>query len=410
MEYLGRKEKIIIWGNIIVLGSLLAVNRSASFFSRTMFLFCVLVMSLCVLLVKRKDWITVTGVVFAGYILIAVLDFLFAFISMDFLQMDFKHVVYIRATSYWKSAIYVVSRAIIWCVICVLKRKKAEAYREIREYRWILLSMDLFLYMIMKNYQIIMDRMVRGKEQIQGADNGISLLIISVIILFAGLFLFKYQILKKEKELLGIREHMMSEKYQEMLKTHQLVHDMKNHFIVLRRYEREREWEKLSEYIEEISGDLLSTDKRSWTGNSVLDFILSQKKAEAEGKGIPFSIVTEQLAELPFSDNEIIALFGNLLDNAIEACERIQHIDKWIEVKLKKQNLMFSIEVSNSLERIPLQKNGELITMKKDRSVHGYGIKSVERIVEQYDGTLGYQMKDDRFQVNLSFFDNEDFS
>ena len=96
-EYLGKKEKIIIWGNIIVLGSLLAVNRSVAFFSYVMLIFSIIVTSLCVWSIKRKAWFSIIGVVFAGYILIAVLDFFFAFLCMDFLKADFKHVVFIYA-------------------------------------------------------------------------------------------------------------------------------------------------------------------------------------------------------------------------------------------------------------------------------------------------------------------------
>ena len=74
-------------------------------------------------------------------------------------------------------------------MIHMLKMKKADIGREIQEYRWILLAMNFLLYMLMRNYQIVMVRMVKGKEQIRGVDSGISLLIISVMILFAGLFL-----------------------------------------------------------------------------------------------------------------------------------------------------------------------------------------------------------------------------
>lgn len=406
-EYLGKKEKIIIWGNIIVLGSLLAVNRSVAFFSYVMLGFCVIVTSLCVWIIKKGELVSIVGITLFSYVFIAVLDFFFAFLCMDFLKADFIYMIYIDAVSYWKDIIYVISRVIIWYIICMFKTKKTDIYREIREYRWLLLAMSFFLYMLIRIYLLVMVRMVEGKEQIQGFDSGITLLIITAVILFAGLFLFKYQMLKKEKEVLIVRENMMSEKYHEMLRTYRVVHDMKNHLIILQRYEREREWGKLSEYIEEISGELLYANIRNWTGNGVLDFMISHKKTEAEGKGIKFCIFTTQLTELPFSDNEIIALFGNLLDNAIEACERIQHIDKWIEIKIKKQNFVLFIEVSNSIEEPPMQKKGELVTVKKNRCMHGYGIKSIEKIVEKYDGTFGYQVKESGFYMNLSFFDNE---
>lgn len=322
-EYLGTKEKTIIWLNIIVLGGLLAVNRSAVFFSYVMLQFCVVVTSLCVWIIKRKGLLSIVGVILFSYVFVAILDFFFAFVSMEFLEENFKYAIYIHATSYWNSIIFICSRIIIWYIIRILGTKELDIGIEIQEYRWILLGMGFFLYGLLRKYLILMDRMLKGKQQVQGFDSGFSLLIVAIVILSVGLFLFKYQMLKKEKEILIIRESIVTEKYHEMLKTHQLVHDMKNHFIILEKYEKAREWEKLSKYIEEISGELLYTNTMDWTGNGILDFILSQKKAEMDQKEIVFHIFSVPLTELPFSDSEIISLFGNLLDNAIEACERI---------------------------------------------------------------------------------------
>ena len=59
-----------------------------------------------------------------------------------------------------------------------------------------------------------------------------------------------------------------------------------------------------------------------YTGNRILDLILSQKRMTAQKNGIDFNVNVMPLAHLPFAEREICSLFGNLLDNAVEACGR----------------------------------------------------------------------------------------
>ena len=61
-----------------------------------------------------------------------------------------------------------------------------------------------------------------------------------------------------------------------------------------------------------------------WTGIEILDYLLTQEKKKADQRNIKFQIETQRIDSLPFSDIEIVSIFGNLLDNAIEACEKIE--------------------------------------------------------------------------------------
>lgn len=101
---------------------------------------------------------------------------------------------------------------------------------------------------------------------------------------------------------------------------------MKNHLLVLRNMERANQWDKLHDYLEEISKDILDDSTKIWTGNNIVDLILNSKKKQADSEGIAFSIGSNMIGDVPFKDGETISLLGNLLDNAIEACERIKSI------------------------------------------------------------------------------------
>lgn len=138
--------------------------------------------------------------------------------------------------------------------------------------------------------------------------------------------------------------------------------------------------------------------------------ILNSKKKQADSEGIDFSIGSNMIGDVPFKDGETISLLGNLLDNAIEACERIKSTEKWVTIRINRRYCLLYIEIENSIEEHPKEKNHRLISCKSEKEVHGYGLKNVRQIVDRYDGTYSYQIKENSFLTCVSFFSNEDVS
>ena len=122
------------------------------------------------------------------------------------------------------------------------------------------------------------------------------------------------------------------------------------------------------EYLNELSRDMLDYNYQIWTGNHMLDMILNQKEKEAEKQKTQMQISTEVFTTLPFSDREIISLFGNLLDNALEACEQIKEGERWIHIKMKKKNQLLYIEIVNAAKNMGIQTD-ENFCIKKGWSV-----------------------------------------
>lgn len=110
-EEVGCKGEILIWGNIIILGILLAINRNILFFSSTMFLFCIIVTGFCVWIVSRKDFLLILGMCTMFFSLLSLVDFLGAFISMLFLKESFGIMVY-QEPSLWQIGIFLCVRVI----------------------------------------------------------------------------------------------------------------------------------------------------------------------------------------------------------------------------------------------------------------------------------------------------------
>ena len=102
----------------------------------------------------------------------------------------------------------------------------------------------------------------------------------------------------------------MEERYQEMLKSRKVVHDMKNHILALKNYDQEQNWPGLHEYLNELSDDMLEYNFHVWTGNHMLDMILNQKEKDAQNQNTVMQIDTEVFSTLPFTDREIISFSG----------------------------------------------------------------------------------------------------
>lgn len=263
---------------------------------------------------------------------------------------------------------------------------------------------------VLFKYQLWLDEMANGSKPIRGINASMNLSAISLLIVLSGMFIIKYQVVKQEKTTLILRDQLLEERYAEMLKSRQMIHDMKNHLLVLRNMERANQWDKLHDYLEEISKDILDDSTKIWTGNNIVDLILNSKKKQADSEGIAFSIGSNMIGDVPFKDGETISLLGNLLDNAIEACERIKSTEKWVTIRINRRYCLLYIEIENSIEEHPKEKNHRLISCKSEKEVHGYGLKNVRQIVDRYDGTYSYQIKENSFLTCVSFFSNEDVS
>ena len=101
---------------------------------------------------------------------------------------------------------------------------------------------------------------------------------------------------------------------------------------------------------------------------------------------------------------EICTLFSNLLDNAIEACEKIEDDRRWVAIQITRKSGMLYLTISNSIKDRPAEQEGKLITNKQNHQLHGYGIKSVQRIVRKYEGDFSYQVCESKFIVTITFW------
>lgn len=409
-EYLNLKEKIIIWANIITWGILVSCNRNIMFFSHNIFMIGIALTSVCAIYIVKQDILLVGGLVVTCYSLIALLDFFFMFFSAVLLDnTDILEIYY--GTSYYKIPIFLLARLVIAAGLFLLVKKGAIFLNSIYEYRRLLCVISIIFVVILRKYQLTTFQMVFGKIPYDGMNNGLSLMSLLLIVICVTALYVKSLILQKENQFLLSRDELVHQNYEELRSlvesNRQISHDVKNYFMLLQEYDKSGKYKEIHEYLEKINGKLGALDEQVWTGHRILDFVLNQKRKVAEQKGIDFEICASALMNLSLSDEDVSVLFGNLLDNAIEACEQIQDDRRWILFKLQKRQQLLFIEITNSMGNAPRIKNGVILTSKKNKKLHGYGLKSVKRIVEKCNGTFSFSIEEGIFKVNLSFFEIE---
>nr|WP_243273020.1 sensor histidine kinase [Drancourtella sp. BSD2780061688b_171218_E11] len=394
----------MIWGNILGAGILLGINRKIIFFSITMFVFIILTTLLCAWIVERKNMLIKIEIIILYYTILALLDFFCGFISMEMIGKQFWEEIYKFSQSMVQCALFLIPRA----GVALLLAKWQEKSLVLEGDRKTLALLCVVFLGILKIYRVIMMNMAIDSRKAQGLGAAVSMGVVAA--LTAGVFVLfnRFQMLKTENEMLlelgTLSKNHIKEMEIMMEKNRIQTHDIKHHLLILREYGQERKWDMLMSYLNELSDDILVQKKAMWTQVGILDTLLEQKKAKAESKGIAFRIRADRIGELPFSDMEISTLFSNLLDNAIEACEKIQDDRRWIQLNIMRKSGMLYITISNSIKGRPLEKEGKLITNKQNHQLHGYGIKSVQKIVRKYEGDFSYQIRESEFIVTITFW------
>lgn len=403
-KYLRNWQKVLIWGNILGAGIILGINRKLLFFSITMFVFVISITLFCAWIVERKNMLIKIEIIILYYTILALLDFFCGFISMEMIGKQFWEEIYKFSQSMVQCALFLIPRA----GVALLLAKWQEKSLVLEGDRKTLALLCVVFLGILKIYRVIMMNMAIDSRKAQGLGAAVSMGVVAA--LTAGVFVLfnRFQMLKTENEMLlelgTLSKNHIKEMEIMMEKNRIQTHDIKHHLLILREYGQERKWDMLMSYLNELSDDILVQKKAMWTQVGILDTLLEQKKAKAESKGIAFRIRADRIGELPFSDMEICTLFSNLLDNAIEACEKIQDDRRWVAIQITRKSGMLYLTISNSIKDRPAEQEGKLITNKQNHQLHGYGIKSVQKIVRKYEGDFSYQIRESEFIVTITFW------
>lgn len=145
--------------------------------------------------------------------------------------------------------------------------------------------------------------------------------------------------------------------------------------------------DQLLQYVSQLLQTDMSESLFVKTGRLVVDVILNQKNAIAQSKGITLKVQLDDLSEFALPDDGLVVVLSNLIDNAIEACDKNTSLDhKLIILKMQANPEANFLYIENHSEQPVIISNNRIITTKQDISDHGYGLKNIEAILTQYGG------------------------
>lgn len=184
--------------------------------------------------------------------------------------------------------------------------------------------------------------------------------------------------------------------------TRRLRHDIRHHFLVLGNFAKNKDLRGLQEYLGKVSAFSILQPAEMFCDNTAVNALLGYYKEQAEREQVRTALRVSLYEKMPVTDTELCIILGNLLENAVEACRRMESQDKFIALELSMvSSALLVILVENSYEGAVRQAPDGTFLSAKTKGRKGIGISSVLDITEKYNGVSRFEYKDQVFKVSL---------
>lgn len=210
-----------------------------------------------------------------------------------------------------------------------------------------------------------------------------------------------------EKEILEMQVKNQMKIYHSISENYELqkskAHEFKNQILCIEALLKEKEYIEASKYVNSISNSLMNEKNAINTNHVIINAILNTKYEEALKKQIVFSVKVNDLKNINIEDEDLVVLLANLLNNAIEACDKCEK-KRVIKLKFIDEDDHVILSVKNTYNHPIKYDNNEIKTSKSIMpEEHGIGIKNVIRIIEKYDGSYVIRNDEDEFYFSIMF-------
>lgn len=218
----------------------------------------------------------------------------------------------------------------------------------------------------------------------------------------------------EQKKYFVIKQQLsaMQERIREVEQLHhnirRMKHEMKNHMTNIKGLAESGHFEDLETYIARMNDSMKIFEYTIRTGNPITDVIINDRQREAAALGIDFQCEFTYPASGRYDAYDIGIILNNLLQNALEACEKLSKGRKYIALSGRQKKRFYLIDIRNSFEgKITFHRNTRLPVSTKQRdspaavSLHGIGLSNVKQEVEKYVGELDIKTEGSEFHVTV---------
>ena len=252
--------------------------------------------------------------------------------------------------------------------------------------------------------------LVIEKPQMQSRDFIYFMIAFALVGMNIVVFQLINNILKREEKIRKDQIFMLKMKNQtqmyysisENLEKHrEKAHEYKNQIFCMTSLLQKKKYRELETYIGKINRELDARLDAIQTNHVIVDAILNTKYQEMTEKNIIFVFRINDLSGISLSDEDIVVILSNLLNNAIEACEKCQG-KKVIKLKFLVEDDAIILSVKNTYENPLNMQNGEYQTTKSQDDEHGIGIRNIVNVIKRYGGS--YVVKHNGLEFLFSIF------
>lgn len=299
----------------------------------------------------------------------------------------------------------VVINIIIVIVCCKNKGRLIETMTLLRGKEWLNVLFVSFVSSLILTITVKESGMVENYY----VDLMVICIVVTVILLdfsIVGLFI---QSIKKQKNIVESEAVLARVKneislYRSMSdnleKQKRKSHEFNNHMAAISGMVEQGQFDELQKYVRTIVEKEKKIPTEINTHHAIINAILNTKYDETRRKDITFIIKVNELSGITMSDEDIVVLLSNLLNNAIEGCEKSK--EKMIKLKFIIEDNQIILSVKNSIADSPLSVDGELITTKEDKEdCHGIGMKNIVGVIEKYSGKYVIDFDEKWFSVSM---------
>lgn len=223
------------------------------------------------------------------------------------------------------------------------------------------------------------------------------------VVIFALLSVTKLEKRRSDNEILQRTNEMMEQNYQRMHEdVHQnarLLHDFHHHSAAIRELAAQKKTDEIIDYIDSMLSTSYEAIEFCNCGCDIINAVINCKALEARSSHIEFQYHVDFHEPTNLKPVDICAVLANQIENALEACEKIEDPDKRIvRVEIRQRNGFALFKVMNTVRENPFRYEDKLLTTKTDTSrMHGLGLKSISDIARKYSGSMQTKYQDGMF-------------
>ena len=225
---------------------------------------------------------------------------------------------------------------------------------------------------------------------------------ICIMLLFLLINVFERKDIKRENHELELLLEVQNKAQQRSAESIELLniraHDLKKQIEYLHVSENET---TKSEILENVEKSINEYDEIVESGCKALDYVLTEKVHACRKYNIVFTYMADGTALNKMKSSDIFSLFGNALDNAIECVLEYEEDKRVISLKVIKQEKITLVSIENYCDKEIVYDSGLPVTTKTDKTVHGFGLKSINYIVRKYDGVVKIKNENKMFMLTM---------